>query len=113
MIELHINKKNINKTKLLHILKHNKVLCNIYPYDSIVLNNKTKRHNIETGFKIEVFDIKNKTLIKLWDELTEGINIHCIYIKLNGFEGCITKYPYYLQQCKEYGIKPLTCSEYD
>ena len=111
-MEIFISKKNIDKKVLIETLKHKEILCNIYPYDSIVYSKQLEIYHKEQGFKIELFNVGHSKLVSLWDTLRNNINIHCVYVKYKNYEGCITQLPEYLDYCKKNNIKPLKCSEY-
>ena len=114
-MEIFVSNYNVDKDVLIDCLQQKSILCNVYPFDSIVYSKKLKKNVIQEGFKVEIFNYttKDKILIPLWDILRVNLNIHCIYVKDEYFEGCITQLPVYIKYCKKNNIKPLKCSEYN
>lgn len=96
----------------LDVLVSHCVLCNVFPMYSIVVDKASGEYRKEQGVKVQVFDIEVTDLVELWGSLQDALGIHCVWVDMEGFAGCITKLPAYLDMCTFWGVEPLTCSEY-
>jgi len=115
MIEIFLSNKEMSKEKTLNILLDNKILCNVFNLNSIVLNKKANEYQKQKGFKIVLFDdeLDNK-FFKCFMELRKQLKINCLWINTKSFNGCIMNYKPFIQYEKD--VLKLTdlfkCSEY-
>ena len=102
-----------NQADLTQVLLDNKILCNIYPMQSVIYDKANDQYKVEQGNRVTVFSIENEAVLALWENMHEKLGIHCIWMDTDDFHGCICQWPWYLQHCASHGIAPLDCSEYD
>ena len=76
---------NIDRT---FVIKENNISCECFPYYSIV------KGEIENGLSITVFEIlENDFKEKIWDKLTEKMDIKCAFIDSPSYRGCSSNWP--------------------
>jgi len=93
MLELYIS-SSIKTTPILIAKKLCKedVECQIYNnHSTMVLNDK---NIVEEGYYIKIFNVENIDFKeKVWEVLSEYLNLKCAYIIANEYKGCILNWP--------------------
>lgn len=113
MTTLYTSMEQFDNEKLMQTLLNRRILCNVIPMQSIAQRKGTGDMFIETGAKVDIFDIADDTLIGLWASMRDRLKIHCVYIETGDYSGCICNWPAYLQRCASVGTTPMQCSEYN
>jgi len=110
---LYTSMEQFDNEKLMQVLLERRILCNVTPLQSIVQHHETGDCFMETGARVDIFDIATDALVQLWASMRDHMGIHCIWIEADGYAGCICNWPPYLQKCASVGATQMTCSEYD
>lgn len=111
-MEMYISNSDLEVSKVLRILKENRVLCNVIPLYSVVFNKKAKKTEIEKGCKVDIFSITDNDLFKVYLQLKTELGITCIWINKDKYSGCICEYKPFINYEKSNNIALVTCSEY-
>lgn len=104
--------EGLDTHSITQVMLHERVLCNVTPIESVV-QDKHGRMAIESGARVDIFDIDRDKLLEVWASIRHELGVHCLWLEAKGFEGCIAHWPEYRQVCATNGVKPLVCSEYD
>jgi len=110
---LYTSTEHFDHEKMMQPLLNRNILCNVFPMQSVAQRRETGECFIETGAKVDIFDIAPDALIQLWTSMRDHLGIHCLYIECDGYSNCICNWAPYRQQCASNGMVPLECSEYD
>jgi len=76
-----------------------KVLCNLTPIESIVKNNDGD-YSIEQGHKVDIFEIAPRALLELHAAMQVKLGIHCLWVEIGEYTGCIMEWEYYKTHTK-------------
>jgi len=61
--------------------------CNITPMTSVVDG------KLERGFKIDTFNMEGSELVKFWKYMQTCIGVHCCWVEIGEYFGCILDSP--------------------
>lgn len=63
----------------------------------------------ELGYKIVFFDLDKKDFkSKIWNGLSELLDLHCAFVKYKDYRGCISNWPgiFVESRCPNHSLKP-------
>jgi len=97
-----------------NVMKEFRLCANVVPLWSSVHNNSTGGYGVEAGCRIDILsDAEEDQILLLWTKLREAFGIHCVWLDVHGYSGCICNWPYYVQNFDKVNHEsPMKCSEY-
>jgi len=104
--------EKVSLDKVAEIMAGNQILCNMTPIKSVVYDKAADEYNVESGVKVDIFEAETHEILDVWSDLRFGLGIHCVWLDVEDYHGCICNWQEYAWVCKECGTAPMTCSEY-